>query len=195
MRSELRALRASDVPDARRDRFHGIERGTKVRRTMSRAICKQNRNERKRGVVAVLFFSLISACEQTPRENSGTSLGGSSVNRNSQQGNKDMVVRISEIDIDPIHLDEYKAILKEEAAASVRLEPGVISIFPMYRRDDPAAVRILEIYASREAYEAHIKTPHFQKYKTTTLTMVKSLRLVDMEAIDVETMASVFEKM
>lgn len=106
-----------------------------------------------------------------------------------------MVVRISEIDIDPIHLDEYKAILKEEAAASVNLEPGVISIFPMYRKDNPAAFRILEIYASREAYESHLKTPHFQKYKTTTLAMVKSLRLVDMDAIDADTMMSIFVKM
>ncbi len=109
--------------------------------------------------------------------------------------NEDMLVRISEIDIDPIRLDEYNAILKEEAAASVSLEPGVIAIFPMYRKDNPAAVRILEIYASREAYESHLKTPHFQKYKTATLSMVKSLRLIDMEAMDAETMTSMFDKM
>ena len=56
-----------------------------------------------------------------------------------------MMVRISEIQIDPARLDEYKAILKEESEASVRLEPGVISIFPMYQRDDPTQIRILEI--------------------------------------------------
>jgi hypothetical protein len=33
---------------------------------------------------------------------------------------KDMMVRISEIEIVPEFLDEYKAILKEEAAASVK---------------------------------------------------------------------------
>ncbi len=97
---------------------------------------------------------------------------------------KEMMVRISEIEIDASYLEEYKAILKEEAEASVRLEPGVISIFPMYQKENPTAVRILEIYASREAYEAHLKTPHFQKYKTTTLKMVKSLKLVDMDVMD-----------
>ena len=106
-----------------------------------------------------------------------------------------MMVRISEIEIAANRLAEYKAILKEEAEASVRLEPGVISIFPMYQRDKPTEVRILEIYAGREAYESHLKTPHFQKYKTTTLNMVKSLKLVDMEAIDAETMAKIFKKM
>jgi quinol monooxygenase YgiN len=108
---------------------------------------------------------------------------------------REMMVRISEIEIAANRLAEYTAILKEEAEASVRLEPGVISIFPMYQRDKPTEVRILEIYASREAYESHLKTPHFQRYKATTLNMVESLKLVDMEAIDAETMARIFKKM
>ena len=107
----------------------------------------------------------------------------------------DMIIRISEIEIDPNYLEEYSKILKEEAEASVRLEPGVISIFPMYEKENPNQVRILEIYASKEAYEAHLKSAHFQKYKTTTLKMVKSLKLVDMEAIDVETMKTIFSKL
>lgn len=104
------------------------------------------------------------------------------------------MVRVSEIEIVPSHLDEYKAILKEEAAASVRLEPGVIAIFPMYQKEHPTQVRILEIYANREAYESHLQTSHFQRYKTTTLRMVKSLKLVDMGAVDAETMSRIFRK-
>ena len=71
----------------------------------------------------------------------------------------------------------------------------VISIFPMYQKETPTAVRILEIYASRAVYEAHLKPPHFQKYKTATLKMVKSLKLVDMDGIDTETMMTIFKKM
>ena len=106
-----------------------------------------------------------------------------------------MMVRIAEIKIDSNYLEEYKTILKEESSASVKLEPGVISIYPMYLKDDPTQVRILEIYANREAYESHLKAPHFQKYKATTLKMVKSLRLVEMEAIDPETMPALFVKL
>jgi ribosomal protein S10 len=40
-----------------------------------------------------------------------------------------------------------------------------------------------------------LKTPHFQHYKTTTLKMVKYLRLVEMEAIDKETMVEIFAKL
>ncbi|MEO6869811.1 MAG: antibiotic biosynthesis monooxygenase [Ginsengibacter sp.] len=106
-----------------------------------------------------------------------------------------MMIRISEIQIDSNYLEQYKTILKEESRESVKLEPGVICIYPMYQNENPAEVRILEIYASREAYESHLKTPHFQKYKTITLKMVKSLRLVDMTAIDAETMKEIFKKL
>lgn len=108
---------------------------------------------------------------------------------------EEQMVRIAEIEIDSAYLKEYKAILEEEAAASVKLEPGVIAIFPMYQKENPTRIRILEIYASRAAYEQHLKTPHFQKYKTTTLKMVKSLNLVGMEVIDVATMPLMFRKL
>jgi quinol monooxygenase YgiN len=105
------------------------------------------------------------------------------------------MIRISEIEIDSNYLEEYKTILIEESRASMELEPGVISIYPMYQKENPTQVRILEIYADREAYESHLKTPHFQKYKTTTRKMVKSLKLIDMEALDKETMPEIFRKL
>ena len=108
---------------------------------------------------------------------------------------KELMVRIAEIEIDTAYLEAYQAILEEEAAASVKLEPGVIAIFPMYQKENPALVRILEIYANKVAYEQHLKTAHFQKYKTTTLNMVKSLKLIDMEAIDEASMPIIFRKL
>lgn len=105
------------------------------------------------------------------------------------------MIRISEIEIDSNYVEEYNSILKEESRESMKLEPGVISIYPMYEKENRAQVRILEIYADRNAYESHLKTPHFQKYKTTTLKMVKSLKLIDMEAIDKQSMAEIFRKL
>lgn len=105
------------------------------------------------------------------------------------------LIRIAELDIAPQHLDKYLTLLTEEADASVRLEPGVIAIFPMVQEQSPTAMRILEIYASQRAYESHLKSAHFLKYKKATLHMVKALRLVDMQAIDAATMAAQFHKM
>ena len=105
-----------------------------------------------------------------------------------------MMVRIAELEIETDYLDEYLEILKEESEASLRLEPGVICIYPMFQKENPTQIRLLEIYANKEAYESHLKTPHFQKYKTTTAEMVKDLKLIDMEAIDPESMSMVFKK-
>ncbi len=116
-------------------------------------------------------------------------------NQKKEEINMDkMMIRISEIEIEPNYLDEYLSILKEESKASIELEPGVISIYPMFQKENPNEIRILEIYADREAYESHLQTPHFKKYKTTTLKMVKSLKLIDMSAIDGQAMPKIFKK-
>lgn len=106
-----------------------------------------------------------------------------------------MIIRIAEIEIDSLYLDEYISILKEESEASVRLEPGVICIYPMFQKENPTQIRLLEIYSDEDAYASHLETPHFKHYKTTTQKMVKSLKLVDMESIDAETMAKIFKKL
>jgi quinol monooxygenase YgiN len=106
-----------------------------------------------------------------------------------------MLIRLSELEIEPGSLTEYLSILREEAAASVRLEPGVIAIFPMQQKESPTQIRIVEVYGSRAAYEAHLQTPHFKQYKSATLHMLKSLRLLDMSAADQHTMSRIFRKM
>ena len=91
----------------------------------------------------------------------------------------DNLVRLSKITVDANRLDEYNAYLKEEIEASMRLEPGVLTLYAVAEKDAPHKITILEIYADRAAYESHLKTPHFQKYKQGTLDMVKDLELVD----------------
>jgi quinol monooxygenase YgiN len=129
----------------------------------------------------VFTLAFLMGCEQVDRQ------------LNPDQG--DMLIRISEIVIYPEYLENYLAILKEEAAASVRKEPGVISIFPMSLKEDPNTIRILEIYADEMAYRSHLETSHFRQYKSSTINMVKSLKLVDMEAIDIPAMPLIFEKL
>lgn len=77
---------------------------------------------------------------------------------------------------------------------SVAKEPGVICIFPMRRKDAPNLIRIVEIYRDEAAYQAHLRTPHFLKYKEGTLAMVKSLELVPMQPLDAENMDQIFRK-
>lgn len=93
------------------------------------------------------------------------------------------LVRISELEIDPAQLEGYKAELREEIAASIRLEPGVLTLYAVSLKDNPTSIRILETYADVDAYKAHIESPHFKKYKSNTEAMVKSLKLVETNPI------------
>lgn len=107
----------------------------------------------------------------------------------------DMMIRIAEIEIVPEYLEQYNAILRDQSTKSLQVEPGVISIFPMYQKDKPTVLKLVEIYASKDAYDSHIKSEHFQFYKTTTLKMVKSLKLVEMGSINPGAMQLIFEKL
>ena len=105
-----------------------------------------------------------------------------------------MIVRIAEIEVFPQYLEEYLAFANEVDRLSIKREPGVICLFPMQSAEDSTKIRILEIYASEEAYQQHLKTDHFQKYKQGTLHMVKSLNLPTMKPLDPETMKLIFKK-
>ena len=105
-----------------------------------------------------------------------------------------MIVRIAEIEVFPQYLEEYLAFANEVDRLSIEREPGVICLFPMQSAEDSCQIRILEIYASEEAYQQHLKTPHFLKYKQGTLHMVKDLKLPTMKPLDPETMKLIFKK-
>ena len=105
-----------------------------------------------------------------------------------------MIVRLAEIEVYPEYLKEYLTFANEVDRLSVEREPGVVCLFPMQSVEDSTQIRILEIYASEEAYQRHIKTEHFQKYKQGTMHMVKSLRLPTMQPLDPETMKLIFNK-
>lgn len=91
----------------------------------------------------------------------------------------DGIVRLSKIEVYPQHLNEYMKYAAEVGEVSLRTEPGVLTMYAVSEKENPCKVTILETYASREAYEKHIASEHFQKYKQGTLHMVKLLVLSD----------------
>lgn len=92
---------------------------------------------------------------------------------------EESIVRLSKITVKPNRLAEYLAFATECGRRSMAEEPGVLMMYSMQDRARPEQITILEIYADRAAYERHIKTPHFQKYKQGTLEMVLKLELLD----------------
>lgn len=99
------------------------------------------------------------------------------------QSHSDRVVRLAELEIDPSQIDAYRKALREEIEASIRIEPGVLALYAVTVKDHPNQIRLFEIYASQTAYESHLRSEHFKKYKSTTSDMVKSLHLIETEPL------------
>ena len=81
--------------------------------------------------------------------------------------------------VDSTRLASYKALLKEGVEAAMRKEPEVLSLYAVFEQKKPNHLTILEVYADEAAYQAHLKTPHFLKYKNGTQDMVQELELVE----------------
>ena len=96
----------------------------------------------------------------------------------------DGIVRLSKIEVYPQHLDEYMKYAVEVGEVSLRTEPGVLTMYAVQDKENPCLVTILETYSSKDAYEKHIASAHFQKYKKGTLHMVKSLQLCDQTVLN-----------
>ncbi|WP_028345800.1 putative quinol monooxygenase [Bradyrhizobium murdochi] len=94
------------------------------------------------------------------------------------QETQSQYVQLAELEIDPAQLESYKAAVLEQIDAAIRLEPGVLVLYAVSEKDNPANIRVFEIYRDADAYKSHLESAHFKKYKATTEKMVKSLKLV-----------------
>ena len=59
------------------------------------------------------------------------------------------------------------------------MSPGVLAIYCVAEKDNPARLRFFEVYADENAYQAHLESPHFRKYAITTQHMIKSRKLIE----------------
>ncbi len=99
--------------------------------------------------------------------------------QNTRAQEKEQLARLAKLVIDSVQLEDYKVFLKEEIETSLRVEPGVLTLYAVSEKGRPNYITILEIYKDMDAYKAHIETPHFLKYKNGTIHMVQSLELVE----------------
>ena len=91
--------------------------------------------------------------------------------------------RIAKIKVDAGQLEKYKSALQEQMKTAINIEPGVLSYTVVADKNDATVFTILEVYASAAAYQLHISTPHFKKYKESVKEMVLSLELLDTELV------------
>ncbi len=104
-----------------------------------------------------------------------------------EEAQASVVVRIAELEIDPAKIENYKAAVREEIEASIRLETGVLALYSVAEKDAPTHLRFFEIYGNEKAYRAHLESPHFRKYLTITQSMIRSKRLIETVPIQLST--------
>jgi len=88
-------------------------------------------------------------------------------------------VRLAELEIDPAQMARFDAAIREGVTTAVRVEPGVLALYAVAEQDHPNRVRVFEMYKDEAAYQTHLQTPHFRKFRDTTDKMVKSRKLLD----------------
>ncbi len=88
-------------------------------------------------------------------------------------------VRIADIGVDPAQREAFISAVKEEMDESIRVEPGVLALYAVAEKDSPSRLRFFEVYADEAAYDAHLQSPHFRKYRATTEPMIRTRVLVE----------------
>ena len=122
---------------------------------------------KKQILITILLFTVFALAE---------------LQSNAQAQNN--MYRIAKIKVDVNQLEQYKRALKEQMNAAIKLEPGVLSYTVVADKKDASLITIMEVYANLEAYQSHILTPHFKKYKDTVKNMVLSLELIDTQLVE-----------
>ena len=92
-------------------------------------------------------------------------------------------IQVAEIEIDPGQLENYRAAVKEQIEAAIRTEPGVLTLYSVSDKENPTHITVFEIYRDTVAYQTHLQSAHFKKYKAVTANMVKSLKLIRVDPI------------
>jgi len=90
---------------------------------------------------------------------------------------KEPYVRVAEIEIDTRRSVAYLEALKEQIESALRIEAGVVALYSVADKENPAHITVFEIYTDAEAYKKHVETEHFKKYEAITMDIVKSLQL------------------
>lgn len=84
------------------------------------------------------------------------------------------LVIIAEFEVKPDSLDRFLELGEADARHSVADEPGCRQFTVTVEREQPNRVVLFEVYDDDAAFEAHLKTPHLQAFRTGIEELVVS---------------------
>ena len=85
----------------------------------------------------------------------------------------DGYVILVEFEVAAADLAAFLTLVRDNAAASVREEPGCRRFDVLTPQPPGGRVTLYEIYADRPAFEAHLATPHYAAFDAATRGLVR----------------------
>jgi quinol monooxygenase YgiN len=101
----------------------------------------------------------------------------------SSSSNEHFFIRLIKMELNSNAIGEFEELARTVMLPGLKDEKGVLVMYAVSEKKKPTHVSILEVYADSAAYESHLKTPHFLKYKEGSKGMVSSLKLTDVMAV------------
>jgi len=89
----------------------------------------------------------------------------------------DAYVIIAEVTVPAERLDEFLTHSLDDARNSVATEPGCRQFDLNVSADGSPTVVFYEVYDDRAAFEAHLQTPHFFRWRDATQGWITSSRI------------------
>jgi (4S)-4-hydroxy-5-phosphonooxypentane-2,3-dione isomerase len=83
----------------------------------------------------------------------------------------------------PESRDRFLALVRENAAQSLRSEEGCRRFDVCVPRDGSCRVFLYEVYDDEGAFKAHMKTAHFKAFAAATAAMVQDRKIVQLDLI------------
>jgi quinol monooxygenase YgiN len=89
----------------------------------------------------------------------------------------DDYVVIADVTVPSERLAAFIAASLEDARDSVAKEPGCRQFDVLLSADGSPTVVFYEVYADRAAFEAHLQTPHFFRWRDATQGLITATRI------------------
>jgi (4S)-4-hydroxy-5-phosphonooxypentane-2,3-dione isomerase len=84
----------------------------------------------------------------------------------------DAFVILAEFRLKPGRRQRFLEVVRADALASVRDEPGCRRFDLLIPEDEPDTVWLHEVYDSKAAFDAHLETPHFKAFDRDSKELV-----------------------
>jgi quinol monooxygenase YgiN len=78
-----------------------------------------------------------------------------------------MIALLVTIQVKPGFGEGFAEAIKADARGSVRDEPGCFRFDVLRNHSDPLRFHLYEVYADQAALDAHTRTPHYLKWRST----------------------------